>query len=500
MALLLMLVAGLSWVTVDAQSYTWADETPLDTYVQRDDGYFSWQYLATYDYDGVSVHIVNMTSQMWQTDTFVSKSVWWHLMGVAIPNTIRHQDSGFLFIDGGSNRDTTEIPPMTDLGNLAVALLANDTGTCGAYIKQVPNQPIVFSNDPTQRSRSEDSIIAWTWRTFIDSANPDPTVILRMPMTKAAKRGLDTVHAVAKDKAPSTHITKFIVSGASKRGWTTWSIASTDRRVIAIIPMVFSLLNIEEAVQKHFQNMNGAYSFAFSPYWNENLTREFFTPETDGVWNAEDMYRYRARLAGVYKLELVSSGDEFFLCDDSLQWWTGMPDPKWMLMLPNSEHSMAPHYLKIYTTAASFWLSILTNVALPSVTWTMQETAQGGLIVVDTVPKPRNITAWSTTTLGNDTRRDFRLAALASTGDVVLHPVVWRQDINVVDFGNGLQYGAVAPKVAGEWVGYFVQGTWDGPPPLDNYRMVFTTQVNVIPYTYPRGPCVDNADCYGYLV
>ena len=41
-----------------------------------------------------------------------------------------------------------------------------------------------LQNDPTQRSRKEDSIIAWTWRTYIDDPTPDPTVILRMPMTK----------------------------------------------------------------------------------------------------------------------------------------------------------------------------------------------------------------------------------------------------------------------------------------------------------------------------
>lgn len=40
----------------------------------------------------------------------------------------------------------------------------------------------------------------------------------------------------------------------------------------------------------HFRNMDGAYSFAFSPYWNEGLTREFYNPKTDGVWDVEDMY------------------------------------------------------------------------------------------------------------------------------------------------------------------------------------------------------------------
>jgi PhoPQ-activated pathogenicity-related protein len=484
---------------IRGQSYTWDDVTPLDEYVQGDDGYFSFEYLAEYNFEGVDVFIVNMTSQQYQDESFIDKSIWWHLMGVAIPHEISHDDAGFLFIDGGSNRDDTEIPSREDIAVVGVALLANDTGTCGAFIKQVPNQPVVFTNDPTQRSRSEDAIIAWTWRTYLDATEKDPTVILRMPMTKAAKRGLDTVNLVAQEKAGVQEINRFMVAGASKRGWTTWSLACTDRRVIAMCPMVFSMLNMTPTIMNHYRNMDGAYSFAFQPYWNENLTAEIYNPEVMGVWDVEDMYRYRERLAGVMKVEMVSSGDEFFLTDDSQQWWDDMPGPKYMMMLPNAEHSMAPHYIKIYETAVSVWLSVLEGIQLPDVTWTMQETSLGGLIVFDTVPHPNNITAFSAVTLGNDTRRDYRLAALDENDDVKLHPVWWRQDVAVIDFGDGVSWGASVEQVEGEWVGFFFQGIWEGPAPK-HYRMYFTSQVNVVPYTWPREPCLTNAECYGYLV
>ena len=41
---------------------------------------------------------------------------------------------------------------------------------------------------------------------------------------------------------------------------------------------------------KHFQNMDGAWSFALASYYNENLTQEFFNEKTDDVWSVEDMY------------------------------------------------------------------------------------------------------------------------------------------------------------------------------------------------------------------
>lgn len=37
--------------------------------------------------------------------------------------------------------------------------------------------------DPSQQSRHEDAVIAWTWKTFIENSS-DPEILLRMPMTK----------------------------------------------------------------------------------------------------------------------------------------------------------------------------------------------------------------------------------------------------------------------------------------------------------------------------
>ncbi len=39
-------------------------------------------------------------------------------------------------------------------------------------------------------------------------------------------------------KKNGNNITEFIVAGASKRGWTTWTTGAVDSRVIAIIPVV----------------------------------------------------------------------------------------------------------------------------------------------------------------------------------------------------------------------------------------------------------------------
>lgn len=38
--------------------------------------------------------------------------------------------------------------------------------------------------DPEQKRRTEDAVIAWTWKTFVDQKGADPEILLRMPMTK----------------------------------------------------------------------------------------------------------------------------------------------------------------------------------------------------------------------------------------------------------------------------------------------------------------------------
>lgn len=44
---------------------------------------------------------------------------------------------------------------------------------------------VIFrQDDPEQKKRSEDAVIAWTWKTFVEKNSSDPEFLLRFPMTK----------------------------------------------------------------------------------------------------------------------------------------------------------------------------------------------------------------------------------------------------------------------------------------------------------------------------
>ncbi len=55
-------------------------------------------------------------------------------------------------------------------------------------------------------------------------------------------------------------IDDFVISGASKRGWTTWLVGIVDKRVIGMMPLVIDALNTEAVTRHHYE----AYGF-FSP-------------------------------------------------------------------------------------------------------------------------------------------------------------------------------------------------------------------------------------------
>jgi PhoPQ-activated pathogenicity-related protein len=94
-----------------------------------------------------------------------------------------------------------------------------------------------YSEQPVPRSRTEDAIIAYGWAQFL--LYPDqPQWLARLPMTKAGLRAMDAATEFWAAESGNT-MSSWIVAGASKRGWTAWTVGACDPvRVVGIIPMV----------------------------------------------------------------------------------------------------------------------------------------------------------------------------------------------------------------------------------------------------------------------
>ena len=111
--------------------------------------------------------------------------------------------------------------------------------------------------------------IGYTWYRWVRDADADPEWLVHLAMTKAIVRAMDTVQAFMKSpfsppeiQALEANPQQFLVAGASKRGWITWMISAVDPRVIAIVPVVFDLLNMRKSLKHHYMAYGG-WSFAF---------------------------------------------------------------------------------------------------------------------------------------------------------------------------------------------------------------------------------------------
>src|ERR1019366_961760 len=224
------------------------ERTALDDYIAAPDTNYNYHVVNTVQGNGCTTYILEMTSQAWLTTNEVDRPVWKHWLNIIKPGVVTSTNA-LLFIGGGANGGR---PPQSADGSLARIALA--TKSVIAELKMVPNQPLVFAGET--EGRKEDSLIAYTWDKFLRTG--DPKWPARLPMTKAAVRAMDTVTAFcASPEGGNAKVDEFVVAGGSKRGWTTWTTAAVDKRVVAIIPIVIDVLNMEPSMMHHY----GAYGF-----------------------------------------------------------------------------------------------------------------------------------------------------------------------------------------------------------------------------------------------
>jgi len=203
------------------------ERTALDAYVAAPDTNYTFQLVKTIPGQGQTTYVLEMTSQGWLTTNEVDRPLWKHWLLIVKPDEVRSSKS-LLFINGGANDG--KVPKSAD-GNLVRIAVA--TKSVVADLKMVPNQPLVFAGET--EGRKEDSLIAYTWDKFLRTG--DKKWPARLPMTKSAVRAMDTVTIFcASDEGGHAKVQSFVIAGGSKRGWTTWTTAAVDKRVVAIIP------------------------------------------------------------------------------------------------------------------------------------------------------------------------------------------------------------------------------------------------------------------------
>lgn len=425
-------------------------KTPLDLYVEKPDPAYKYEVAGTLERDGLSAAFLSMTSQSWLTPEQVDRTLWEHWLTVIRPAQVKTR-IGLLFITGGSNDGK---PPSPESNLLRIA---RETGAVVTELRMVPNQPLEFYRDG--KKRYEDDLIAYGWDKFLRTG--DPIWLARLPMTKAAVRAMDTVTDFC-GKSGVT-VDRFVVAGASKRGWTTWTTAAVDRRVVSIVPIVIDLLNVVPSFQHHWR----AYGFwapAIKDYVNHGIVHWTGRPEYDELLRIVEPYSYRDRLT-MPKLLINASGDEFFLPDSSRFYFDDLKGEKYLRYVPNAGHGLRGS--DAAETLLAWFSAIINDRARPKFSWKKEKDGALHLTVTD---KPQQVMLWRAT---NPKARDFRLPTIGQAW--VSSPVE----------ASGNSYVGRVPAPAEGYTAFFLELTY---PSGASAPLKFTTEVSVVPDTYPFPP------------
>jgi PhoPQ-activated pathogenicity-related protein len=433
-------------------------ETALERYVRAPDAAYQYRTVGTLEGDGYRAHVLEMTSQTWRASEEVDRTVWKHWLTVVVPRTVRHR-TALLYLSGG-----TSTTPAPKEANPVIARIAVAAGAVGVYLQQVPNQPLTFRDDT--EPRREDALMAYAWDRFLRTK--DATWLPRLPMTKSAVRAMDTVvDFCATPEGGGVSIESFVVAGSSKRGWTTWTTAVVDPRVVAIVPMVIDLLNLEASFRHHYRAY-GFWSPAIQDYLDFGIPDWFGTREFRDLMRIEDPYRRRDRLR-MPKLIVNATGDPLFLPDSSRFYFADLRGEKHLRYVPNADHSL--NGTDAFDSLLAFFREIVEGTPRPAFTWRFEgETS----IRVRTEPKrqPSVVRLWQAS---NPEARDFRLSTLGAAWTA--SPLEPRK--------GGVYVGSVTKPDRG-WTAFFIEMTYPG---TGEEPLKLTTEVRVVPDTLPyRAP------------
>lgn len=444
-----------SMTPVLADSLTDTAKTALDTYVAAPDSSYEYTVEKTIEEAAYTLYILRMQSLNWLTEKEVNRTQWVHDLKVIVPKKVR-TDVGLLFIAGGANGRETPDSVKKELAMIALA-----TGSVVTELGQVPNQPLTFKDDPEQRPRVEDALIAFGWSQFLNGG--DAEWLAHLPMTKSAVRAMDTITDVCRKEA-QVPVNEFVVSGGSKRGWTTWTTAAVDPRVKAIVPIVIDMLNVRPSFKHHYQ-VYGFFAPAVDDYVDAGIMDWQDDPRYLDLIKVVEPYEYRARFT-MPKLLLNAAGDQFFVPDSSQFYFSELPGEKHLRYVPNADHSMRGS--DAYETLLAFYALILSDTPRPKFTWRSEGE---GKLAVKVEDKPDAVKLWQTT---NPETRDFRKETIGEA---------WTSEVLQPDEDG--DYRAEVPPPSKGWTAFMIELTYATPAKVP---FKVTTSVEVTPGKLPFPP------------
>ncbi|SEN14000.1 PhoPQ-activated pathogenicity-related protein [bacterium A37T11] len=306
-----------------AFSQTVTPQTALAHYLALKDDAYKWEVKDSVSGDKSCIYRLLLTSQKWHN------IVWTHQLTIIMPKQVIYKGA-LLFIGGGSNKEGQPNWINTNDGLIStLACIAVDNKACVALLKQTPNQPLF-------NGLTEDALISYTLHQF--QKDHDYTWPLLFPMVKSAIKAMDAVQEFTAQHS-SHKAQKFLVSGLSKRGWTTWLTGASDPRVMAIAPMVIDVLNMPVSLDYQINTWHD-YSVQIQDYVNLGIVQQSHTDEGQKLLGMVDPYSYRKKLT-MPKMIFMGTNDEYWVVDNIKNYLDSIPGTHLLHYVPNAGHNLA---------------------------------------------------------------------------------------------------------------------------------------------------------------
>jgi PhoPQ-activated pathogenicity-related protein len=251
---------------------------------------------------------LEVTSGTWQG------TVWKNRVFLASPTTIRHQEAAIVWVTGEFAADV-DLPRAQRIADLA--------GVPVAVIFDTPNQPY--------QGMVEDDLIAHTFEKYLETL--DPTWPIVFPMT----RGVLTVLEVLADR--SRAFGNVILTGASKRGWTTWLAAAAGApTLVGIAPAVYDNLNLPAQMAAQRAAWDDGYSPMIEDYTVRGLQESMLSGAGIELSRIVDPYTYRQHVALPTAI-ITGTNDAFWPVDAQQHYVSDLAGPVQLHIHANEGHS-----------------------------------------------------------------------------------------------------------------------------------------------------------------
>ncbi len=388
--------------------------TPLDDYMARAQPAYAWSIKSEAPGAfGATILRLELTSQTWKG------LVWKHRLNIIVPGPATGERArpghALLAITGTGGEDEH----LALLGELAARI-----GVPVAILHDVPSQPL-YADAEHPRGLKEDALIARTFVEFARTGEADWPLLL--PMTRSAVAAMDCLGELSAQRLNDPtqglerwghgKLERFVVTGASKRGWTTWLTACVEpTRAIGIAPIVYDNLNIRAQMARHLE-VWGKPSQSIHDYTDAGLMQLLAGPRGDQLLSIVDPYTYADRLT-VPKMAMIGTNDTYWPLDAVNLYRNALPGDFFCHYVPNAGHSAG---LSIADGLAGFFDHVTKRTpALPVVTIEVSPRATALVTVADPADRAqvRAVRVWTTRIAGKDfTKARWEKVDAPATGE-----------------------------------------------------------------------------------